>query len=207
MLSAFLTGFILGFSLILVIGAQNSFVLRQGLMGRHVFTVALFCSLSDALLISIGVTGISIFLNNYINLVSDWLFGISAIWLGGYGLLRLRDAINGKSVLISENSSVNGLASTLSFLSVLTFANPHVYLDTVVLIGSVSQQFPDNNTKLSYVLGASIASFVFFFSLAYGAKFLSPVMQRPIAWRLLDSFIAFVMFGLAIKMTYIAGWF
>ena len=207
MLSAFLTGFILGFSLILAIGAQNSFVLRQGLMGRHVFTVALFCSLSDALLISIGVAGISIFLNNYIDLVSDWLFGISAIWLAGYGLLRLKDAVIGKSILIAENSSVNGLASTLSFLSVLTFANPHVYLDTVVLIGSVSQQFPDNNTKLSYVLGASIASFVFFFSLAYGAKFLSPVMQRPIAWRLLDSFIAFVMFGLAIKMTYIAGWF
>ena len=207
MLSALLTGFILGFSLILAIGAQNSFVLRQGLMGRHVFTVALFCSLSDAVLISIGVAGISIFLNNYIDLVSDWLFGISAIWLAGYGLLRLRDAVIGKSVLIAENSSVNGLASTLSFLVVLTFANPHVYLDTVVLIGSVSQQFPDNNTKLAYVLGASIASFVFFFSLAYGAKFLSPVMQRPIAWRLLDSFIAFVMFGLAIKMTYIAGWF
>jgi len=207
MLSAFLTGFILGFSLILVIGAQNSFVLRQGLMGRHIFTVALFCSLSDAVLISIGVAGISIFLNNFINLVSDWLFGISAIWLAGYGLLRLKDAVIGKSILIAENSSVNGLASTLSFLVVLTFANPHVYLDTVVLIGSVSQQFPDNNTKLSYVLGASIASFVFFFSLAYGAKFLSPVMQRPIAWRLLDSFIAFVMFGLAIKMTYIAGWF
>ena len=207
MLSAFLTGFILGFSLILIIGAQNSFVLRQGLMGRHVFIVALFCALSDALLITNGVAGISIFLNNYIDLVSDWLFGISAIWLTGYGLLRLRDAVIGKSVLIAENSSVNGLASTLSFLSILTFANPHVYLDTVVLIGSVSQQFPDNNTKLAYVLGASIASFVFFFSLAYGAKFLSPVMQRPIAWRLLDSFIAFVMFGLAIKMTYIAGWF
>ena len=207
MLNAFLTGFILGFSLILAIGAQNSFVLRQGLMGRHVFTVALFCSLSDALLISIGVAGISIFLNNYIDLVSDWLFGISAIWLAGYGLLRLRDAVIGKSVLIAENSSVNGLASTLSFLVVLTFANPHVYLDTVVLIGSVSQQFPDNNTKLAYVLGASIASFVFFFSLAYGAKFLSPVMQRPIAWRLLDSFIAFVMFILAIKMADAGGWF
>ena len=205
MLSAFLTGFTLGFSLILAIGAQNSFVLRQGLMGRHVFTVALFCSLSDALLISFGVAGISIFLNNYIDLVSDWLFGISAIWLAGYGLLRLRDAVIGKSVLIAENSSVNGLASTLSFLSVLTFANPHVYLDTVVLIGSVSQQFPDNNTKLAYVLGALIASFVFFFSLAYGAKFLSPIIQRPIAWRLLDSFIALVMFTMAIKITQAIG--
>jgi L-lysine exporter family protein LysE/ArgO len=175
-------------------------------MGRHVFIVALFCSLSDALLISIGVAGISIFLNNYIDLVSDWLFGISAIWLAGYGLLRLRDTVIGKSVLIANNSSVNGLVSTLSFLSVLTFANPHVYLDTVVLIGSVSQQFPDN-TKLAYVLGASMASFVFFFSLAYGAKFLSPIMQRPIAWQLLDSFIAFVMFILAIKMAQAGGWF
>jgi len=205
MLSAFLSGFILGFSLILAIGAQNSFVLRQGLMGRHVFIVALFCSLSDALLISIGVAGISIFLNNYIDLVSDWLFGISAIWLAGYGLLRLRDAVIGKSVLIAENSSVNGLVSTLSFLSVLTFANPHVYLDTVVLIGSVSQQFP-GNTKLAYVLGASIASFVFFFTLSYGAKFLSPIMQRPIAWRILDSFIAFIMFSLAIKIAHSGGW-
>ena len=205
MLSAFLTGFILGFSLILAIGAQNSFVLRQGLIGRHVFIVALFCSLSDALLISIGVAGISIFLNNYIDLVSDWLFGISAIWLAGYGLLRLRDAVKGKSALITENSSVNGLISTLSVLVVLTFANPHVYLDTVVLIGSVSQQFT-GDTKLAYVLGASIASFVFFFSLAYGAKFLSPTMQRPIAWRLLDSFIAFVMFTLAIKMAQAGDW-
>ena len=205
MLNAFLIGFILGFSLILAIGAQNSFVLRQGLIGRHVFIVALFCSLSDALLISIGVAGISIFLNNYIDLVSDWLFGISAIWLAGYGLLRLRDAVKGKSALIAENSSVNGLVSTLSFLSVLTFANPHVYLDTVVLIGSVSQQFT-GDTKLAYVLGASIASFVFFFSLAYGAKFLSPTMQRPIAWRLLDSFIAFVMFTLAIKMAQAGDW-
>ena len=174
-------------------------------MGRHVFTVALFCSLSDALLISIGVAGISIFLNNYIDLVSDWLFGISAIWLAGYGLLRIRDAVIGKSVLIAENSSVNGLVSTLSFLSVLTFANPHVYLDTVVLIGSVSQQFLGNN-KLAYVLGASLASFVFFFSLAYGAKFLSPIMQKPLAWQLLDGFIAFVMFSLAIKMVHSGGW-
>jgi len=206
MLNAFLTGFILGFSLILAIGAQNSFVLRQGLMGRHVFTVALFCSLADAFLISIGVAGISIFLNNYIDLVSDWLFGISAIWLAGYGLLRLKDAVIGKSVLITENSSANGLISTLSFLVVLTFANPHVYLDTVVLIGSVSQQF-SGNTKFAYVLGASIASFVFFFSLAYGAKFLSPIMQRAIAWRLLDTFIAFIMFTLAIKMAQVSGWF
>ena len=206
MLSAFFTGFILGFSLILAIGAQNSFVLRQGLMGRHVFAVAFFCSLSDALLISAGVAGISIFLNNYIDLVSDWLLGISAIWLAGYGLLRLRDAVKGKYALIIESASSNGLISTLSFLAVITFANPHVYLDTVVLLGSVSQQFP-GNTKFTFAIGASLASFIFFFSLAYGAKFLAPIMQRPLAWRVLDGFIAFVMFSLAIKISYSGGWF
>ena len=206
MLDAFLTGFILGLSLILAIGAQNSFVLKQGLMDRHVFTVALFCSLSDALLIFIGVAGISIFLNNYINLVSNWLFAIAAIWLAGYGLLRLKDAIKGNSALLAEGSLNNGIASTLSFLVVLTFANPHVYLDTVILIGSVSQQFP-GNIKVAYVLGASLASFVFFFSLAYGAKYLSPIMEKTIAWRVLDSFIAFVMFSLAIKMAHSGRWF
>ena len=205
MLSAFLTGFFLGFSLILAIGAQNSFVLRQGLIGRHVFTVALFCSLSDALLISTGVAGISIFLNNYVDLVSDWLFGISAIWLTVYGLMRLRDAVKGKSAVVIESASTNGLTSTLSILVILTFANPHVYLDTVVLIGSVSQQFT-GNIKVAYVLGASLASFVFFFSLAYGAKFLSPIMQKPVSWQLLDGFIAFVMFSLAIKMIHSGGW-
>ena len=205
MLSAFITGFILGFSLILVIGAQNSFVLRQGLMNRHIFAVALFCALSDALLISIGVLGISIFLNNYIDLVSDWLFGISAIWLACYGLLRLKDAVIGKSILIAENSSVNGLASTLSFLVILTFANPHVYLDTVILIGSVSQQF-SGNTKLAYLLGASIASFVFFYSLAYGAKLLAPVMKRPSSWQILDGLIGLIMFTIAVKLAYAGNW-
>ena len=174
-------------------------------MGRHVFTVAIFCSLSDTLLISIGVAGISIFLNNYIDLISDWLFGISAIWITGYGLKRLRDAVKGKYALVIENASSNGLFSTLSFLTALTFANPHVYLDTVILLGSVSQQFP-GNTKFSFVIGASLASFIFFFSLAYGAKFLSPIMQKTVAWRVLDSFIAIVMFILAIKMAYSGGW-
>ena len=205
MTSAFLTGFFFGLSLILAIGAQNSFVLRQGLMNRYVFSVALFCSISDALLISIGVTGISIFLNNYIDFMSHWLFGIAALWLAGYGLIRLKDGINGTSALVVKSASTNGLISTITSLMILTFANPHVYLDTVVLIGAVSQQFPDQ-TKLAYILGASLASFVFFFTLAYGAKFLSPIMQRSIVWRLLDSLIAFIMFVLAIKMAHSGGW-
>ena len=138
--------------------------------------------------------------------MSDWLFAVAAIWLACYGLLRLKEAIKGNSALVVESASSNGLTSTLSFLAVLTFANPHVYLDTVVLIGSVSQQFP-GNIKVAYALGASLASFVFFFSLAYGAKLLSPIMQKPVAWRLLDSLIAFVMFALAIKIAQTGNWF
>ena len=143
--------------------------------------------------------------NNYINLISDWLFAVAAIWLACYGLLRLKDAIKGNSALVVGSASSNRLTSTLSFLAVLTFANPHVYLDTVVLIGSISQQFP-GNIKVAYVLGASLASFIFFFGLAYGAKFLSPIMQKTEAWRVLDSFIAVVMFSLAIKMAYSGEW-
>jgi L-lysine exporter family protein LysE/ArgO len=205
MLNAFLTGFILGFSLILVIGAQNSFVLRQGLIGRHVFTVALFCSLSDATLIIIGVAGVSIFLSNHIYLVSDWLFAFASIWLTGYGLLRLKDAVKGNSALVAASTLNNGIVSTLSFLVVLTFANPHVYLDTVILIGTVSQQFP-GNTKFAYALGASIASFIFFFSLAYGAKLLAPTMQNPSSWRILDCLIALIMFTIAFKLAYAGNW-
>ena len=205
MISAFLTGFFLGISLIVAIGAQNAFVIRQGIIGQHVFYVALFCAVSDTLLISLGVTGISFFLNNLVSEISSILFGFSAVWLSGYGILRLTAAFKSDITLDIETSSSKGLLPTLSIIAVLTFANPHVYLDTMILIGSVSQQFPGEN-KLAYVLGASLASFVFFFSLAYGAKFLSPIMQKPIAWRLLDGFIAFVMFSLAIKMVHSGGW-
>jgi len=205
MLSAFLTGFFLGISLIVAIGAQNAFVLRQGIIGQHVFYVALFCAVSDALLISLGVTGISFFLNNLVSEISNILFGLSAVWLSGYGILRVKAAFKSATTLEIETSSSKGLLPTLSIVAVLTFANPHVYLDTMILIGSASQQFPGVN-KLAYVLGASLASFVFFFSIAYGAKLLAPIMKRPSSWRVLDSLIALVMFFIAIKLAYAGNW-
>ena len=107
--------------------------------------------------------------------------------------------------VFSGISSFTWATSTLSFLAVVTFANPHVYLDTVVLIGSVSQQFSDD-AKLAYVLGASIASFVFFFSLSYGAKLLAPIMKRPSTWRILDGSIALLMFIIAVKLAYTGNW-
>ena len=205
MISAFLTGFFLGISLIVAIGAQNAFILRQGIIGQHVFYVALFCALSDAFLIFIGIVGISFFLNNFISQFSDFLFGFSALWLLGYGILRLKTVFKSDTTLKIETSSSKGLVSTLSILAILTFANPHVYLDTMVLIGSVSQQFPGEN-KLAFVLGASLASFIFFFSLAYGSKLLAPIMKRSFSWRILDCLIALIMFIIAFKLASAGNW-
>jgi len=202
---AFITGFLLGLSLIVAIGAQNTFVLRQGIIGKHIFYVALFCAVSDALLISIGVLGISLFLDNFVSLISNWLFGVSAIWLLGYGALKLKSVFKEDIILEIEISSSKSLLSTLSIVSILTFANPHVYLDTMILIGSISQQFIDIE-KLFFTLGASLASFVFFFSLAYGAKLLKPIMKEPFAWRVLDCLIAIIMFTIAIRLLVAGNW-
>jgi L-lysine exporter family protein LysE/ArgO len=205
MLSAFLTGFFLGLSLIIAIGAQNAFVLRQGILGQHVFYVALFCALSDALLISIGVAGISFFLNNVINQISSILFGFSALWLTGYGVLRLKAVFKADATIEIDASKSKGLIPTISIAAILTFANPHVYLDTMVLIGSISQQF-FGYYRIAFALGACLSSFVFFFSLAYGAKLLDPLMKRPSSWRILDGLIALVMFIIAFKLASAGNW-
>ena len=205
MISAFLTGFFLGISLIIAIGAQNAFVLRQGILSKHVFYVALFCALSDTLLIIIGITGISFFLNDFISQNSNILFGFSALWLACYGVIRFKSAFKSDTTLEIESSISKDLLTTLSILAILTFANPHVYLDTMILIGSVSQQFYGDD-KISFALGASLASFVFFFSLAYGAKLLAPKMQSSSSWRILDLLIALIMFTIAIKLAYAGNW-
>ncbi|MDA8905306.1 LysE/ArgO family amino acid transporter [Candidatus Thioglobus sp.] len=205
MISAFLTGFFLGISLIVAIGAQNAFVLRQGILRQHVFHVALFCALSDAILICIGIAGISFFLNNLVAQFSDLLFGFSAIWLAGYGLIRLKTVFKPDYALEIKSLISKDLISTFSILFVLTFANPHVYLDTMVLIGSISQQFSGDH-KIAFAVGASLASFVFFFSLAYGAKLLIPLMKSPNSWRKLDFIIALVMFFISIKLAYAGNW-
>ena len=205
MIQSFLTGFFLGLSLIVAIGAQNTFVLRQGIIGQHVFYVALFCALSDALLIIIGVAGISFFLNNFINQYSSILFALSGVWLAGYGLIRLRSALKSNNTIEIEASTINGLLPTISVAAVLTFLNPHVYLDTMVLIGSISQQF-SGYYKITFVLGAVLASFVFFFSLAYGAKILTPLMQSQSSWRYLDCLISLIMFTIAFQLASAGNW-
>jgi len=198
-------GFALSFSLILAIGAQNAFVLRQGLMRQHIGVLVLFCALSDAVLIIAGVAGLAPFLAQWLVSVERWLFAGAAGWLAIYGLMRGYAAWRRAAAIEMGAGKDNGLAATLAMAAVLTFGNPHVYLDTVVLIGTVSLQF-ENAAKIAFALGAVSASFVFFASLGYGAAALSGMMQRPHAWRLLDAVVAVVMFALAYGMARAGGW-
>jgi L-lysine exporter family protein LysE/ArgO len=202
----FLMGFFIGLSLIVAIGAQNAFVLRQGILRQHIFIIALFCAISDSLLITIGVLGISYFLTDFINEFSKFIFGFSAIWLIFYGVIRLRSAFRTKSSIIENNLKPTNLINTISIIAVITFANPHVYLDTVILIGSISQQFIGLK-KIYFAFGACSASFIWFYGLAFGARLLAPIMQKPSHWRTLDLLIALIMFIIAYNLAIKGNWF
>jgi L-lysine exporter family protein LysE/ArgO len=205
MVSAFFTGLFLGLSLIVAIGAQNAFVIRSGIIRNHIFFIALFCAISDSLLIILGIAGISFFLKDFINEFSNIIFGFSALWLFSYGLLRIRSALIYNSITISNNAKSSSLLKAISIIAVFTFANPHVYLDTMILIGSVSQQFFDIN-RIYFAIGACSASFMWFFTIAYGAKLLTPIMIKPAHWRTLDLLIALIMFVIAFNLASQANW-
>ena len=196
----------IGFSLILAIGAQNAFVLRQGLLRQHFFAVALFCSLSDAILIAIGVSGVSWFIGDLIKAYSFWTFGAAALWLMVYGAIHLRSAFRQNRLILDEVQAKKSLLSVLSTAALFTFGNPHVYLDTVVLIGTMAMRFVPYERML-FAAGAALASFVFFFSLAYGARLLAPRMKNQMTWKILDLMIAVIMFSLAFGMLIAGGWF
>jgi L-lysine exporter family protein LysE/ArgO len=190
-----LEGFALGLSLILAIGAQNAFVLRQGLLRQHVLPIVLVCALSDALLIAAGVAGFGVLAQAVPGL--EWgmrLFG--AAFLLWYGARTLRSAWRGGSQMDAGQGAVSLQAAVLTCLA-LTWLNPHVYLDTVVLLGAISSQYAD---RLAFALGAMSASFAFFFALGYGARLLAPVFSRPRAWQLLDLGIGLTMWAIAGKL-------
>ena len=204
MIEPFLSGLLLGWSLILAIGPQNAFVLRQGLLGQHVLAVVLFCSFSDALLIIIGIAGLSWFVSDFAEQHSGLLFGLAAVWLSIYGVQRLRDAWRGASGMQGAAGSNQALNATLGTAALLTFGNPHVYLDTVVLLGTLSLQYV-GTAKWAFGLGAVMASLTFFSSLALGARALSPLMGTTRSWRIIDTLIASVMFALAFGLLQSGG--
>ncbi|MBK5934113.1 L-lysine exporter family protein LysE/ArgO [Rhodovulum imhoffii] len=194
MTGAALTGFATSISLILAIGAQNALVLRQGLVRSHVLTVVLFCAFSDALLISAGVMGFDAITGFWPWLPRVMAMG-GAVFLLFYGALRFRAAWRGGESLAGPRAQ-GSLWPVIGTAAALTWLNPHVYLDTMGLIGAVSAGF-EGRAKLAFGLGAVAASFVFFFALGYGARLLAPAMRSPPAWRVLDSVIGVTMWAIA----------
>ncbi|PZX16325.1 L-lysine exporter family protein LysE/ArgO [Palleronia aestuarii] len=192
-MTSFVPGFALGLSLIVAIGAQNAFVLRQGLARAHVFPVCLTCGLSDALLIAAGVAEFGWVVSSapWIEPVFTWA---GAAFLAVYGASSMRQALRGTAVLSVEVRAAGRLPAVLATCLALTWLNPHVYLDTVVLLGSVASTYPD---RLQFALGAITASFAFFFALGYGARLLAPLFARPVAWRVLDGIVGLTMWTLA----------
>jgi len=195
-MSAYLAGLGTALSLIVAIGAQNAFVLKQGLMRRHVLAVCVFCALSDAVLISAGVLGAGA-----IAAAAPWFMAAmrwgGAAFLLAYGARAFRAAWRGGGVLRAGTEGGAGLGATLLVLAGLTWLNPHVWLDTVVLIGSVSAGWEN---KAGFVAGAVSGSVLFFLTLGYGARRLSPLFVRPGAWRVLDGLVGLVMWAVGLGL-------
>lgn len=190
MISAALSGFLLGASLIIAIGAQNAFILRQGLLRQHVFVLSFICAVSDALLITAGVAGIGTVISQSPNLIMVVTVA-GAAFLFWYASVAFRRALHPQAMQANQ-SGTTSLKTAVATCLALTFLNPHVYLDTVVLLGSLSARFEGAN-RAAYGAGAALASFVWFFSLGYGARLLQPVFAKPSAWRVLDCLIGIVM--------------
>jgi len=197
MLSAFVPGFFLGLSLIVAIGAQNAYVLRQGLRDEHVLAVCLTCALSDAVLIQVGVGGFAE-AGSRLPWLGPVMSHAGAAFLVVYGIGRFRAGLRAGAGLSPAEAAPMGLGATLLTCLALTWLNPHVYLDTVVLLGSVSTRFEEG--RGAFALGAMTASFVFFFALGYGARLLRPVFARPGAWRVMEFSMAFVMWAIAARL-------
>lgn len=197
MLTDFIAGYLTSLALIVAIGAQNSFVLRQGLRKEHVLTVVAICALSDALLIVAGIAGVGAFVEANPALLQATRLG-GAAFLIAYAFAAARRALQTETLEVQPDTATP-LALAVSTCLAFTFLNPHVYLDTVVLLGSLAQQ-RSGGGRWVFGAGAVSASISWFFALGYGARLLRPWFAKPIAWRVLDSVIAVTMLGLAVAL-------
>lgn len=187
-------GFLLGLSLIVAIGAQNAFVLKQGLSGQHVYWVVFLCASADALLIAIGVSGFY-WLEAVISRWVDWVRALGALYLLGFGLYSLHQAWYATASLKAAEQGQESAFQVMLITLAFTFLNPHVYLDTVLLLGSAATAY--GPYQLYFALGAMTASVVFFSTLGFGARLLQPWFARPNSWRWLNLFIGLTMLVLS----------
>ena len=193
---AFSSGLASGLALIIAIGAQNAFVIRQGLKRQHVLTVVLFCAVSDALLIAAGTAGLGRAIDSVPEVleVVRW-FGVT--YLIFFGLKSLQSAFKHNFLTLEQGAVVSRKKTILTVLA-LTFLNPHVYLDTVIFLGSIANQFPSE--KWLFSSGAMTASFLWFFSIGFGSKMAARFMVKIIFWKILDLSVAAIMFTLAVYL-------
>lgn len=196
---AFIAGLSLSLSLIIAIGAQNAFVLRQGLRRAHVLPVVLICTVSDALLIALGVGGFAA-----ITGAAPWIGPLftygGAAFLLWYGLRSFQAAWKGGETLAPSQGSANSLKAAVLTCLALTWLNPHVYLDTVMLMGSISAQYED---KFAFGAGAALGSALFFFALGYGARLLEGLFANARSWQVLDVLVGLVMWAIALKLLFV----
>ncbi|MCU4390345.1 LysE/ArgO family amino acid transporter [Acinetobacter courvalinii] len=196
-MTTFFYGLGIGFSLILAIGAQNAFVLKQGLKQQHVFWVCLICALSDSILIYLGVTGFSKIVVDFPLIVTlAKYFGAAFLFL--YGLRNFYSAIQNNSGLNPSEIEKDSLLKIIGMCLAFTWLNPHVYLDTVILVGSISVQFADQ--IYLFAAGTILASWIFFFALGYGARGLLPLFKKASSWRVLDVLVGLMMWAIATKL-------
>ena len=189
-----LSGFFSGLTLIVAIGAQNAFVIKQGLRREYVLLIVLICSISDALLIFLGSAGLGQLIQSTPELleVVRWFGVIYLLW---FGVKSLRSAFTHQSLIVAEGQ-LSSKKMVITTMLALTFLNPHVYLDTVILLGSIANQF--ENQSWLFSTGAALGSFIWFFSIGFGAKAASRFMSKPVFWKVLDLVIAAIMFTIAI---------
>lgn len=190
-------GFLVSIGLIVAIGAQNAFVLKQGLKQEHVFWICLICAVSDAILIFAGVLGFGQMVNSH-PLWIDIAKYMGAIFLFIYGSQHFYQAWKKKQSLEAKGQDESQLLKLILICLAFTWLNPHVYLDTVILIGSISTQIEGN--PIHFALGAASASFIFFFGLGYGAKYLQPIFQDYRAWKMLDFAVGCLMWWIAYSL-------
>ena len=188
-------GLATGLSLIIAIGAQNAFVLRQGLRRQHVLIVVLLCAASDALLIALGILGLGAAISSLPWLIELFRF-FGAAYLIWFAFSAAKRAVR-PSVLSESSVKADSLRATVMTTLALTYLNPHVYIDTVLLLGSIANQFSE---RWLFALGAMTGSFVWFFALGFGANWLGRYVKRAGFWRILDGFIALVMLSIAVLL-------
>ena len=193
--SVFLQGLALSLGLIVAIGAQNAFVLRQGLRREHVASVVFFCAITDALLIAAGVLGMAQALGER-PMVAHALALAGAVFLAAYGWNALRRALQQNGLLANEEGDGLTWAAAMAQAAAFTLLNPHVYLDTVLLVGSIGAQQPAS-LQPWFVAGASSASLLWFCALGFGARWLAPLFAKPRAWQVLDILIGLTMWVLS----------